>query len=60
VTNVRRAKLVVPTDRGRDVIAVAQELVPEVEQRLISLLGADRFRALGTDLETVRQAVPHW
>ena len=27
----RRAKLVLPTDRGRDVIAVAQALVPEVE-----------------------------
>ena len=27
----KRAKLVLPTDRGRDVIAVAQALVPEVE-----------------------------
>jgi DNA-binding MarR family transcriptional regulator len=56
----RRAKLVIPTDRGRDVVAVAQELVPEVEQRLISMLGADRFRELGTDLEAIRQAVPQW
>ena len=58
--NDRRAKLVVPTERGRDVVAVAQELVPEVEQRLISMLGADRFSALGTDLEAIRQAVRQW
>jgi DNA-binding MarR family transcriptional regulator len=56
----RRAKLVVPTDRGLDVMAVAQELVPEVEQRLISMLGADRFRALGSDLEAIRKAVSEW
>ena len=29
----RRAKLVLPTDRGRDVIAIAQALVPELEGR---------------------------
>ena len=58
--NDRRAKLVVPTDQGRDVIAVAQELVPEVEQRLISILGADRLSALGTDLEAIRQVVRQW
>ena len=56
----RRAKLVIPTDRGRDVVAVAQELVPEVEQRLISILGADRFSALGADLKAITQAVPQW
>src|SRR6478609_11362724 len=38
----RRAKLVLPTDRGRDVIAVAQALVPEVEDVVTDLLGADR------------------
>ena len=29
-----RAKLVLPTDRGREVIAMAQELVPEIEDRI--------------------------
>jgi DNA-binding MarR family transcriptional regulator len=56
----RRAKLVVPTERGRDVIAVAQDLVPEVEQRLMSIIGADRFTALSDDLEAIRQAVRQW
>ena len=56
----RRAKLVVPTERGRDVIAVAQDLVPEVEQRLVSILGADRFTALSQDLEVIRGAVSRW
>lgn len=56
----RRAKLVVPTERGRDVIAVAQNLVPEIEQRLVATLGADRVRALRDDLEAISQAVPQW
>jgi hypothetical protein len=30
----RRAKLVVPTERGHDVLAIAQGLVPGVEQQL--------------------------
>ncbi len=55
--NDGRAKLVLPTDRGRDVIAVAQELAPQVEGRITALLGADRMRALRDDLETIRRAV---
>ena len=47
----RRAKLVLPTERGRQVVAIAQELVPEVEQRIEELLGAPRARALRRDLE---------
>jgi DNA-binding MarR family transcriptional regulator len=53
----RRAKLVRPTERGRDVIAVAQEFVPEIEDRIGRLLGADRMRALRDDLEKIRRAV---
>jgi len=49
----RRAKLVIPTARGREVVAIAQDLVPEVEQRLSQLLGADRVQELRTDLETI-------
>lgn len=33
----RRAKLVVPTDRGRDVITIAQHLAPELENRIRNL-----------------------
>jgi DNA-binding MarR family transcriptional regulator len=52
----RRAKLVLPTDRGKQVVAIAQELVPEVEHRVSSILGADRVQALRDDLEAIRQA----
>ena len=53
----RRAKLVLPTDHGRDVIAVAQALVPEVERLVTELLGADRVLALRADLDTIRHAI---
>jgi DNA-binding MarR family transcriptional regulator len=52
----RRAKLVIPTERGREVVAIAQDLVPDVERRLSQLLGADRVRALRSDLETILAA----
>jgi DNA-binding MarR family transcriptional regulator len=55
-----RAKLVVPTERGRDVIGIAQGLVPELEERLTGMLGADRFTALGDDLAAIRQAAAQW
>jgi DNA-binding MarR family transcriptional regulator len=54
----KRAKLVQPTDRGHEVIAVAQTLAPEIEERIGSLLGADRTAALRADLETLRRGVP--
>ncbi|WP_433785454.1 MarR family winged helix-turn-helix transcriptional regulator [Actinomycetospora sp. CA-101289] len=52
----RRAKLVVPTERGRDVVALAQGLVPEIEHRVAQVLGADRAEALRADLQAVRDA----
>ena len=52
----RRAKLVLPTARGREVVAVAQGLVPELEARIEQVLGADRLRQLRDDLEAVRRA----
>jgi DNA-binding MarR family transcriptional regulator len=57
----RRAKLVLPTERGLDVIAVAQAIAPEVEEQITNLLGARRMRALRDDLEAIRRAVtpPH-
>jgi DNA-binding MarR family transcriptional regulator len=52
----RRAKLVLPTDRGREVVRIAQGVVPEVEDRIAGLLGADRVDAMRADLETIRRA----
>lgn len=49
----RRAKLVIPTTRGREVVDIAQSLVPELEERLGQLLGPDRVQYLRTDLETI-------
>jgi DNA-binding MarR family transcriptional regulator len=54
--NDRRAKLVLPTDRGREVIAIAQGLVPELEGRVTGGLSAERLHALREDLETIRRA----
>ena len=56
----RRAKLVLPTARGHEVFAVAQEFVPEVEARVRQELGAARMRALAEDLETLRRVAPGW
>ena len=53
----RRAKLVQPTARGRDVTAVAQATVPEIEQLITDALGPERAHALRQDLEAIRVAV---
>jgi DNA-binding MarR family transcriptional regulator len=53
-----RAKLVQPTDRGNEVVEVAQALAPEVEEQIRALLGADRAAALRADLETLRRGLP--
>jgi len=52
-----RAKLVLPTDLGNEVIEVAQGLVPEMEERISALLGAERTAALHADLDTLRRSV---
>jgi DNA-binding MarR family transcriptional regulator len=51
----RRAKLVLPTERGREVIAIAQDLVPQLEERITAVLGAERVEALRADLDTIRE-----
>lgn len=53
----RRAKLVLPTERGHEVIAIAQALVPELESHVTKLLGEDRTRALREDLDTIRRTL---
>ncbi|HEY7272354.1 MAG TPA: MarR family transcriptional regulator [Actinoplanes sp.] len=55
----RRAKLVLPTERGRDVIVIAQRLAPQLEDRLRELLGPDRFESLRTDLQAIPSVVAH-
>lgn len=52
----RRAKLVRPTSTGRQVVAIAQELAPEVERPIDAVLGAERAALLRRDLQTVAQA----
>jgi DNA-binding MarR family transcriptional regulator len=52
----RRAKLVLPTERGKEVVTIAQELVPELENWVGTVLGAERATALRADLETLRRA----
>lgn len=52
----RRAKLVEPTESGREVLAVAQGLVPDLEANMTAVLGPRRFAQLREDLEAVRRA----
>ena len=52
----RRAKLVQPTATGREVVAIAQELVPEVEEQIDAALGPDRAKELRRDLEVLQRA----
>jgi DNA-binding MarR family transcriptional regulator len=49
----RRAKLVLPTDRGREVLAIARTVVPEIERDIDELLGPRRAAALRADLEAL-------
>jgi DNA-binding MarR family transcriptional regulator len=53
----RRAKLVLPTDRGKEVVRIAQAVVPEVEEWVGTVLGDDRAGRLRADLETLHRAV---
>lgn len=52
----RRAKLVIPTRKGRTVFDLMSELVPELEQDIDDLLGPRRASALRSDLERLRSA----
>ena len=49
-----RAKLVLPTAKGREVVTIAQTLVPELEKRLIKALGKTRWQQLRDDLCTIQ------
>jgi len=50
----RRAKLVVPTQRGMDTISVAAEAIEALEQRFRELLGEQQYRAMRRALGELR------
>lgn len=52
----RRAKLVTPTAKGREVFALVGELVPEIESDVAALLGVERAAALRDDLKRLCSA----
>lgn len=49
----RRAKLVLLSAEGQEVVAIARSLVPELEDRLIGALGRSRWQQLREDLQTI-------
>jgi DNA-binding MarR family transcriptional regulator len=51
-----RSKLVLPTERGVEVVAIAQAMVPEVEALVTGAIGARRTEALRADLATIQRA----
>ena len=53
-----RAKLVLPTARGDEVIDIAQSLAPEAEELISAVLGPDRTAVLRADLEALLQGLP--
>lgn len=53
----RRAKLVRATDRGREVFAVAGELMAEIDARLDERLGSAKLRRLRTLLQELDDAL---
>lgn len=55
----RRAKLVQLTDRGREVVRIVGTHVPELEQRLVAMLGERRWRQLRADLRVIQEEFGH-
>src|SRR4051794_35749274 len=53
----RRAKLVTATDRGREVYAVARQVVAELEQDWTARLGEDKMRRLRELLEELNDGL---
>jgi DNA-binding MarR family transcriptional regulator len=49
----RRAKLVLATPAGREVMALARATVPEIERRIAELIGERRHRQLREDLALI-------
>ena len=51
-----RSKLVIPTARGIEVIAIAQSLVPEIEQIAARAVGDGQLDRLRQDLVAIQRA----
>jgi DNA-binding MarR family transcriptional regulator len=49
----RRAKLVVPTEAGRDQMAQARRIISDIETRLAGLVGQERFAAFKSVFEEI-------
>ncbi|NMO52327.1 MarR family transcriptional regulator [Actinoplanes sp. TBRC 11911] len=49
----RRAKLIVPTERGRDEITEAGRIIADIERRFARKVGADRFAEFRAVFEEV-------
>ena len=52
-----RSKLVIPTERGMEVVAIAQAMVPEIEEIAERAVGAGRLDRLREDLVAIQRAV---
>lgn len=53
----RRAKLVIPTDRGREVMRLSDEIVAGIERRLADLLGKRAYAEFSQTLGAVVDAL---
>ena len=49
----RRAKLVMLSAKGQEVVTTVRGLVPEMEDRLVAALGRPRWQQLREDLQTI-------
>ncbi|MDX8051561.1 MarR family transcriptional regulator [Lentzea sp. BCCO 10_0798] len=49
----RRAKLVVPTEAGRDQMAQARRIISDIEARLAELVGQERFAEFKSAFEEI-------
>lgn len=49
----RRAKLVVPTERGRDVMRLSDEIMADIERRQANALGNDTYHSFRQTLGTL-------
>jgi DNA-binding MarR family transcriptional regulator len=55
----RRAKLVVPTERGREAMRLSDEIIADIERRQSEKLGAADYREFKQMLEAVVQSIAH-
>ncbi|MGW4681973.1 MarR family winged helix-turn-helix transcriptional regulator [Micromonospora taraxaci] len=54
----RRAKLIVPTDRGREFMELTDGIVDQIEQKLSDTLGAEQYQTFRSALRRSVAALP--